>query len=177
MNLFLDLGIAIVFLLLYLLKGIYVATWALGGLFLLQILLVFFFERRWDLLKVTVFFFWIIFGGLTLLLRDPLFLKIKASIVYYIFGLTMLIMAKARKRSLFLHYLKFAKEQINRRIEAQWGLFFLFLGSLNFVIAFMGTTKLWVYFHSLGLFILFFLFAIGQSLFFGREMTKTDQKK
>jgi intracellular septation protein len=94
------------------------------------------------------------FGGLTVFLRDPLFVQIKPTALYLFFGL-MLLAGYLRGKALLQWLLEAAFEGLSDvgwlKLSRNWGLFFLFLAALNEtlrqVLSFGDwlTAKLWVF--------------------------------
>ena len=83
----------------------------------------------------------IVFGGLTLLLRDPVFIKWKTTIVYWIIGGAVLYSQFFTKKTVFEWMIGTnAKIELPssvwRNINFNWGLFSIFVGFLNIYIAF-----------------------------------------
>ena len=77
------------------------------------------------------------FGGLTILLRDPIWIQIKPTAIYLLFGITLIV--GAWRGQAFLKYLlEAAFEGLSERgwllLSRNWGLFFLLLAALNEVL-------------------------------------------
>ena len=77
------------------------------------------------------------FGGLTILLRDPIWIQIKPTAIYLLFGVTLIV--GAWRGQAFLKYLlEAAFEGLSERgwllLSRNWGLFFLLLAALNEVL-------------------------------------------
>ena len=77
------------------------------------------------------------FGGLTILLRNPLFIQIKPTAIYALFGITLLV--GVWRRQAFLKYLlEAAFEGLDEtgwlKLSRNWGVFFLLLAALNEVL-------------------------------------------
>ena len=77
------------------------------------------------------------FGGLTILLRDPIWIQIKPTAIYLLFGIT-LIFGAWRGQAFLTYLLEAAFEGLNERgwllLSRNWGLFFLVLAALNEVL-------------------------------------------
>ena len=76
----------------------------------------------------------VFFGGLTILLRDQFYIQIKPTVIYLIFGISLLV-GVARGTSLLKVLLETAFEGLDERgwmiLSRNWGIFFLFLAALN----------------------------------------------
>jgi intracellular septation protein len=77
------------------------------------------------------------FGGLTILLRDPLWIQIKPTAIYLMFG-GILLFGVWRGKAYLKYLLEAAFEGLSdygwRLMSRNWGLFFLFLAALNEVL-------------------------------------------
>ena len=77
------------------------------------------------------------FGGLTILLRDPIWIQIKPTAIYLMFGAILLIGAQ-RGRPLLKYLLEAAFEGLSDvgwlKLSRNWGFFFLLLAALNEVL-------------------------------------------
>ena len=77
------------------------------------------------------------FGGLTILLRDPIWIQVKPTAIYLLFGAVLLVGA-ARGKAYLKYLLEAAFEGLNDtgwlKLSRNWGLFFLFLALLNEVL-------------------------------------------
>ena len=74
------------------------------------------------------------FGGLTLLLRNPVFIQIKPTAIYLLFGITLLV-GVWRGRPFLKYLLEAAFEGLNDagwlKLSRNWGFFFIALAALN----------------------------------------------
>ena len=77
------------------------------------------------------------FGGLTILLRDPIWIQIKPTAIYLMFGIALLV-GVMRGRALLKYLLEAAFEGLDDagwlKLSRNWGLFFLALAVLNEVL-------------------------------------------
>ena len=77
------------------------------------------------------------FGGLTILLRDPIWIQVKPTAIYILFGVVLLA-GVARGKAYLKYLLEAAFEGLNDtgwlKLSRNWGLFFLFLAVLNEVL-------------------------------------------
>ncbi len=106
----------------------------------------------------------LVFGGLTLLLQDELFIKLKPTIVNTLFG-TVLLGGLAFGRPLLPYVLDTVfrlSPEGWRVLTLRWGLFFLFLAVLNEVVWRTQTTDFWVGFKVWGTMPITMIFALAQ---------------
>ena len=77
------------------------------------------------------------FGGLTILLQDPIWIQVKPTAIYLLFGAILLI-GVFRGKAYLKILLEAAFEGLDdlgwRKLSRNWGLFFLFLAALNEVL-------------------------------------------
>lgn len=106
-----------------------------------------------------------VMGGLSVLLQDEHFIKIKPTIVNLAFAAILLGGVVFAKRGLLKHVLDVAFQLTDegwRVLSRRWGLFFLFLAGLNECIWRNFSTDFWVNFKVFGMFTLTIAFAISQ---------------
>jgi intracellular septation protein len=105
-----------------------------------------------------------VFGGLTLVLHDETFIKIKPTIIYALFGVTLtagLIFRKPLLELVFDSVFNLTEEGW-RKLTVRWAVFFLFMAVLNEIVWRTQTTDFWVSFKLFGAVPLTFLFAALQ---------------
>jgi intracellular septation protein len=106
----------------------------------------------------------LVFGGLTLYLRDETFIKLKPTIVYLIFaGLLTggLLMKKPVLELLFGAAFSLTAEGW-RKLTWRWAAFFLVMALVNEAVRRNFSTDIWVSFKAFGFLPLTFLFAVAQ---------------
>ena len=94
----------------------------------------------------------IVFGGLTLAMRDETFIKVKLTVLYALFGLVLgvgLLRRKSLLKALLSSSLRLTDEGW-RLLTLRFTLFFFFLAGLNEVLRRMLTTDAWVSFKVFG---------------------------
>jgi intracellular septation protein len=106
----------------------------------------------------------LVFGSLTLLLHDELFIKLKPTIIYVLFGGTLLVGLALGKPLLGLLFdsVFHLNEEGWRKLTLRWALFFLALALLNEIVWRTQTTDAWVTFKVFGVLPLTLLFAALQ---------------
>ena len=107
----------------------------------------------------------VVFGGLTLLLRDDMFIKLKPTIVNTLFGLVLLGGLYFRKPLLqiVLDSMFELTEEGWRKLTLHWALFFFALAALNDIVWRTQTTDFWVSFKVFGIMPLTIAFALAQT--------------
>lgn len=113
----------------------------------------------------------VVFGGATLLLQDERFIKLKPSLLYGLFGLGLLI-PQLFMGTRLIEKLLADKVQLPdaawARLNAAWGLFFLFMAGLNLYVAAAFSTDTWVDFKLFGTIGLMLVFVLAQGVYISR---------
>jgi intracellular septation protein len=138
--------------------GIYFATYVGIIATLAQVLMTKIFLRRWDNTQLFAFGTFAIFGGLTIYLHDPIFVKWKPTIIFWVFGVMILGSQFLMKKSLTQHLMDkmFQNENslptyIWNHLNLMWAIYFIVLGFLNLYFAYYFSTDAWVNFKFFGI--------------------------
>ena len=133
-------------------------------------------ERRLPMMPLVSGVFVIVFGGLTLILADETFIKIKPTFVNCLFAV-VLIGGLAFKKSLLKPLFGSAfqlSEKGWRLLTLRWGGFFILLAFLNEVIWRNFSTDFWISFKLFGILPLTLIFAVLQTPLVIREQDKGE---
>jgi intracellular septation protein len=136
-------------------------------------------ERRLSPMAMVSAVIVLIFGGLTLYLHNALFIKIKPTIIYTIFG-SILLGGLAFNR-LFIKYILEMGFELSefgwRQLTLRWGIFFLALAAANEIVwrSFPETT--WVAFKVWGVIPLMILFSVAQAPLITRHQSDDGNSK
>ncbi len=109
-------------------------------------------------------FFVIVFGGLTLLLQDDLFIKMKPTIVNMLFAGVLfggLAFGRSWLKHLFGDAFKLTEEGW-RHLTFRWACFFVVLALINEVVWRNSSTEFWISFKLFGIMPLTMIFAVAQ---------------
>ena len=106
----------------------------------------------------------LVFGGLTFIFQDEIFIKMKPTIVNTIFGSVLLIALAMGKPLLpvVLDSMMRLTETGWKILTLRWGLFFFLLAGLNEVVWRTQTTDFWVSFKVFGTMPITVVFALAQ---------------
>jgi intracellular septation protein len=119
-----------------------------------------------------------VFGGATLLLQDETFIKWKPTVLYWLFGVVLLVAALVFRRNLIRAMLSEQMqlpEPVWSRLNLSWVGFFVFMGAANLYVAYNYSTDLWVNFKLFGGMGLMLLFVLLQAFFLARYMEEEKQ--
>jgi intracellular septation protein len=175
-----DLFPILLFFLAYKLYDIYVATAVAIVAALLQTVLFRLKHRKFEKMHVITLGILILFGGLTLALRDPVFIKWKPTVVNWLFGLTFLGSRFIGKRTLverMMSHAITAPAPVWLRLNWAWVVFFVGMGVLNLYVAYNFSEDTWVNFKLFGMMGLTLLFVFGQAFYLSRYMVLNEQNK
>jgi intracellular septation protein len=161
----LDLGPLILFFVTFEVAGIYAATGTFMAAVLVALWIGYRLEGRLSPMPIVTALLVLVFGGLTLYLRNATFIKMKPTVLYAFFGAT-LIGGLAFNRLFIKYVLGHAFELSEtgwRKLTWRWGFFFLALAAINEIVWRHTSTATWVAFKVWGIVPLIFLFALTQT--------------
>ena len=106
----------------------------------------------------------LIFGGLTIFFKDPTFIKLKPTIVYFLFSSFLFVGLALKKNFLKIYLSNLIKlNDVGWNIlTKRWGIFFLTMAILNEIIWRNFSTDFWVSFKVFGFLPLTIIFTILQ---------------
>ena len=144
--------------------GIFAATAVFMVAILVALAISYALTRRLPIMAVVTGIVVVVFGGLTLLLQDELFIKLKPTIIYVLFAAVLLIGLVFRKPFLAIVFdqMFHLTEEGWRKLTVRWSVFFLVLAVLNEIVWRTQSTDTWVAFKVFGVLPLTFIFAALQ---------------
>jgi intracellular septation protein len=160
----LELGPLVLFFLANARWGIFTAT----GVFMVAVLVAlaasYRLMHRVPIMTVVSALVVVVFGGLTLLLQNDVFIKVKPTIIYLLFGAVLLggLLAGKPLLALVFDSVFDLTDEGWRKLTWRWALFFLALAVLNEIVWRTQTTDTWLTFKVFGVVPLTFLFAASQ---------------
>lgn len=164
LKLVLDIGPLVLFFAINAKLGIYAAT----GVFMVAVLLAlgvaYALTRRVEIMPLVTAVVVLIFGGLTLVFHDDLFIKLKPTIIYVLFGGALvggILFNKPLLGMLFDSVFNLTEEGW-RKLTWRWAIFFFVLAILNEIVWRTQSTDFWVSFKLFGVVPLTFVFAALQ---------------
>ena len=164
LKLALDIGPLVLFFAANAKFGIYVATGAFMVAILVALAVSYAMTRHLAVMPLVTALIVLIFGGLTLVLHDDLFIKLKPTIIYALFGATLVGGLAFGKPLLGMVFdsVFHLREEGWRKLTWRWAIFFFVLALINEIVWRTQTTDFWVSFKLFGVVPLTFLFAALQ---------------
>jgi len=162
-----DLFPVILFFAAYKFADIYVATGVAIAATFGQIAWVHFRHGKVDKMLWVSLGLIVVFGGMTLILRDPTFIKWKPTILYWAFAVTLLGSALLFKKNLIRAMLEQQvqlPEVLWTRLNLAWTGFFAAMGGLNLYVAYQYDEATWVNFKLFGGMGLMLAFIVAQGM-------------
>ena len=178
LKLVLDIGPLLLFFAANAKFGIYVATGAFMAAVLIALAVSYAMTRHVAIMPVVTAVIVLVFGGLTLVLHDDLFINLKPTTIYVLFGGTLVGGLAFDKPLLGMVFdsVFHLREEGWRKLTWRWALFFFALAILNEVVWRTQTTDFWVSFKLFGVVPLTFLFAVLQVPLLNRYSTENSKK-
>ncbi len=164
LKLVLDIGPLVLFFVVNARFGIYAATGAFMVAVLIALAVSYALTRHVALMPVVTAIIVLIFGGLTIVLHNDLFIKLKPTIIYVLFGGTLLIGLLLDKPflSIVFDQMFHLTDEGWRKLTWRWIIFFFALAVLNEIVWRSFSTDTWVSFKLFGVVPLTFLFGALQ---------------
>lgn len=173
MKMLADLFPVILFFLAYQLYDIYVAT--LMAIVAAAVQVVYYKVRHGKVenVQLVTLGLLVVFGGLTLALRDPTFIKWKPTVVNWLFAAAFLGSQLFMQRSLLQRMMDHAVSMPGTawtRLNIAWVLFFFIMGVINLYVAYSFSEEVWVNFKLFGFLGLTLVFLLAQGFYLARHM-------
>jgi intracellular septation protein len=164
LKLALDLGPLVLFFFANSRYGIFAATAVFMVAILIALAISYALTRHLPVMPMVSAVVVVVFGGLTLILQDELFIKLKPTIIYLLFAGTLLGGLALRKPLLGMVFdsVFHLTEEGWRKLTLRWALFFLLLAVLNEIVWRTQSTDFWVSFKVFGVLPLTLIFALLQ---------------
>jgi intracellular septation protein len=163
---------------------IYVATVVGIVATLLQVIMNRVLQGKWDqkqLITLAVFLF---FGGMTLYFHNPIFVKWKPTVVFWIFTLVILGSQFFTKKPLMQRLMENVLQEksmvppfVWKKLNIVWALFFACLGGINLYVAYFYSNDVWVNFKFYGVTSALFLLSIFQAIYLMRYLSPESKIK
>jgi len=144
----------------------------------IQLVVMLALRKKIGIMQWTTFVIFLGFGGATIYFHNDSFIKWKPTVLYWLFGVVLLVSNTFFKRNLIRQMMEpgglLLPDPIWRQVNLAWIGFFSIVGVVNLYIAFNFSRDTWVSFKAFGLTGLTFAFAIGQALLLSRHMSTPE---
>src|ERR1700691_2178705 len=148
----LDLGPLVLFFIANSRFGIFTASATFMVAVLAALAASYVLTRRLPIMPVVTAIIVLVFGGLTLILHNDTFIKIKPTIIYALFGAVLLggLLFGKTLLGVVFDSLFHLTEEGWRKLTVRWALFFFVLAVLNEIVWRNTSTNIWVDFKVFG---------------------------
>jgi intracellular septation protein len=164
--------------------GIYVATVVGIVTTFIQVIINRLWLGNWDKKQLITLVVFLVFGGMTLYFHNPIFVKWKPTIVFWIFSIAILITQYFTYKPLAQRLMENILQDkgvvpslVWKRLNIIWAFFFIILGGINLYVAYAFDNDAWVNFKFYGVTAALFLFSILQALYLARYMSEGAAQK
>ncbi|MEB4592873.1 septation protein A [Candidatus Thiothrix sp. Deng01] len=144
---------------------------------LVQNALYFLMHRRFERMHLITLAILLVFGTLTLFMKDPIFIKWKVSIINWGFALAFLISQYVGSRKTLTERMMSSAIQVPaniwRQTNTMWAVFFASIGIINLIVAYSFSEEIWVDFKLFGVLGLTFAFIIAQVVYLQKHAIET----
>ncbi len=183
-NMIFDVILILIFFIAFKTYDIYVATIAVICGSVIQLVITRIGFKRFDKKQLIVLAILLLFGGMTLYFHNPIFIKWKPTVVFWllagVFLLSHWIGQKSVPERMMSHVLEDKQQTIPpiiwKRLSFAWITFFTLLGGVNIYIAYYFSTNAWVNFKLYGILGALFIFGIMQSFYLSRYLYEINTR-
>jgi intracellular septation protein len=168
-----DLFPVLLFFIAFKLQGIFVATAVAIIASFVQVGMFWLKHRRFEKMHLITLGIIVVFGGATLLLKDPVFIKWKPTVVNWLFAVAFFGSQFVGKKSFLERMMSHAvtiPPTVWLRLNMAWVIFFLSMGVINLYVAYNFDENTWVNFKLFGMMGLTLAFVVGQTFYLARHM-------
>lgn len=173
MQIFYDFLPVIAFFVAYKMYDIYVATAVIIVAITLQILIYWVWKREVSKMHLISGALVLVLGGITLALRNEIFIQWKPTLVNWLFGAGFLASQFIGEKPIIQRMLPDnlgMSDEIFRKLNMMWAGFFFFSGAANVVAVYTLSENAWVNFKLFGMLGLTLIFVVIQGFWIARHM-------
>ena len=164
-------------------QGIYLATMTIMVATFIQITAYWLLYRKFEKMHLITFAVVLVFGALTIYLKDERFIKWKPTIVNWCFALAFIGSHFIGDKTLIQRIINMGENrlvlpaQVWRRINISWACFFVFLGCVNLYVAYRFSTEFWVNFKAWGMTLINIIFLAGVFVYIYLYIRQAEEAK
>jgi intracellular septation protein len=158
--------------------GIYFATIVGIVATVIQVILTRLIAGNWEKKQVVTMCVFVLFGGMTLYFHNPIFVKWKPTIVFWIFAIVIILSQIFTPKPLMRRMMESALQDqiipstVWKKLNVMWALFFMLMGSVNLYVAYNYTNDAWVNFKFYGITGALIVASIAQAVYLFRYLTE-----
>lgn len=175
MQIFYDLFPLFFFFIAYKFMGLYVATGVAMVACIIQVAYTRIRHKNYQPIQVVTCIMLVVFGGMTLALHNPIFIKWKPTMINGVLAIIFLGSQYIGKQSVLQHMLQSkitVPPHVWRTLNTMWVSFFIFIAGLNLVVAYSVDTDTWVNFKVFGMLSLTLIFGVIQAMYLAKYVKK-----
>jgi len=173
MQILLDYIPIILFFIAFKFYGIYIATAVTLAASILQMGIYWLKFQRFSIMHLITFGTVLIMGGATLLIKDPIFIKLKPTVVSWVLAGICFGSQFVTKKT-FLQHLLGKKISLPEHawinLNVGWTVFFVIMGAVNLYVVYNYSTDTWVNFKLFGFMGATLVFSILQSIYLAKQL-------
>jgi|SRR5690625_4481593 len=177
MSLLFDYLPIIVFFIAFKMSDIYVATGVLIVALFLLVAGYWIATRKVHKMHLITAVFALVFGGLTIAIHDPTYIKAKPSVLYVLFAAILVASQWIGKKPIIQRLLEKNLElpkPVWLRLNWLWVIFFLICALLNAWVAYNYSNDVWVDFKLFGMLGLTLIFVVVQGFYLARHLPRGE---
>ena len=177
MKLLFDFLPILLFFIAYKSADLYVATGVLIVATLAQAGWIWLRQRQVEKLPLITAGLVLVFGGATLILHDPVFVKWKPTVVNWLFAVAFFGSYFVGEKTLLERMMGSQLElpaSVWVKLTFAWAIFFLAMGAANLFVAFTFEENTWVNFKLFGMLGLTLVFVVAQAAYMSRHLKIDD---
>ncbi len=167
--------------------AIYLATLAAILVTLVQVVAAAIIVRKVEKMPLITLALLLVFGGATLVLKDPVFIQWKPTAINWLFGVVFLgshlVGDKPLVQRMMGHAIEINEKRVWAQLNLAWVGFFVVAGIANLIVApeidpfgLRFSEDTWVDFKLFGLMGMTITFVIAQAVYLARYMPNTDEE-
>jgi len=183
MALFYEIFPVFLFFLAFKFYDIYVATVVGIVTTLMQVVLTRLTMKKWDTKQLVTLGVFLFFGSMTLYFHNPIFVKWKPTVIFWIFSMLIFASQFFTPKPLMQRLMENMLEGkgivpvlIWKRLNLIWAMFFGVLGGINLYVAYFYSNNAWVNFKFYGITSALILLSVFQAIYLTRYMVEVDEK-
>ena len=178
MKFFFDLFPIILFFIAYKFFGIFTATAVAIGATFMQIAWVWHRHRKVDNMLWVSLGLIVVFGGATLIFKNPTFIKWKPTVLYWLFAVTLFVSDLFIGKNLIKAMMQ---KQVTlpeiawRKLNLSWAIFFTVMGGVNLYVAYNYSEDTWVNFKLFGILGMMLIFVVLQGVMLSKHIEEEKE--